>query len=388
MPKSRRFLVVIPAHNEAANIKKTILSCQALRYPASLYEVVVLADNCTDDTGARARDAGARVVERFDLAKKSKGHAIGHLIDRLDRSGELDSLDSLVVIDADSIVQPDLLEHFCRARDRGCEWIQCFGGVGNAEASWRTRLMAYGFSLINGVTLAGQNALGLSAALRGNGMCLSIRGLRRVPWKAHGLAEDLEYSWTVRIAGGRIEFVKDTAVLATMLSEGGTPSAIQRRRWEFGRGALRLAMFGPLVRSPHLGFLEKTAAVVELVAQPVVNVIGIYLLASVLAVLAFPGMLRDQAYGVLAFVCAAHAITTVALLVHGLSPFLLSFVPWSFASSLVYLPYYALWKVTVMAHGPPRSWARTPRETERHPSSDGHLLPAPANLGSKGESPG
>ena len=65
-------------------------------------------------------------------------------------------------------------------------------------------------------------ALGMSAALRGNGMCLSTRGLARVPWQTHGLTEDLEYSWMVRIAGGRITFDRGAAVHATMLRQGGS----------------------------------------------------------------------------------------------------------------------------------------------------------------------
>jgi cellulose synthase/poly-beta-1,6-N-acetylglucosamine synthase-like glycosyltransferase len=381
----RRFLIVIPAHDEAANIEKTVLSCRAMHYPAALFEVLVLADNCTDDTASRAQAAQARVLERFDLARKSKGHAIDFLITRLVRSGEFDSLDALVIIDADSTVQPELLERFAEALDRGCDWMQCYGGVANATQSWRTRLMAYGFSLINGVTLAGQNALGLSAGLRGNGMCISTSGLRRVPWKAHGLAEDLEYSWIVRIAGGRIAFVEDAAVFATMLTEGGRPLANQRRRWEFGRGALRFAMFGPLLRSPHLGWLEKTAALVELIAQPTINIVCLYVLVSVLSLFAIPGMVRDHEYTILLFIAVSHALATVALLVHALSPFLLHLIPWRFALSLGYLPYYAIWKLIVMAQGRPQTWVRTPRDTYRAPNAHFDVLPAPALSTEKGE---
>ena len=66
--------------------------------------------------------------------------------------------------------------------------------------------MTYAFSLFNGVMPLGQNALGTSAAFKGNGMCFSTRGLRRRPWKSYGLVEDMEYSWTLRIAGEKIAF--------------------------------------------------------------------------------------------------------------------------------------------------------------------------------------
>ena len=50
--------------------------------------MLVIADNCTDDTASRAREAGARVLERRDVARKSKGYAIEYLIDTLNASGE------------------------------------------------------------------------------------------------------------------------------------------------------------------------------------------------------------------------------------------------------------------------------------------------------------
>jgi len=361
----RRFLIVIPAHNEEANIGETVRSCRAMRYPPSLFDVLVIADNCTDSTAARARDAGARVLDRCDTIKQSKGHAIEYVIDKLVGSGEFGSLDGFVVIDADSTVQPELLEQFCLALERGSDWMQCYDSVGNADQSWRTRLMAYGFSLINGVTPAGQNALGLSAGLRGNGMCISTDGLRRVPWKTHGLTEDLEYSWTVRIAGERIVFIKDAAVYATMLSKGGKPLANQRRRWEFGRISLQSTMLGPLLSSPHLGWLEKAAAVVELTSQPTSHLIGMYFALSLLTFYAIPNMVVHNESLFLLFICISHAIATLAILIHALSPFLLCLLPWRFALCIAYIPYYLCWKLCVLAQGRPRGWIRTTRERDQ-----------------------
>ena len=70
-----RFLVVIPARDEELVMAETVLSATALDYPAELFQVLVIADNCSDGTADRARAAGARVIERFDAAKMSKGYA-------------------------------------------------------------------------------------------------------------------------------------------------------------------------------------------------------------------------------------------------------------------------------------------------------------------------
>ena len=175
---SSRFLIVIPAHNEQSGVAATVSSCLASDYPSLFFGVLVIADNCEDQTAAVARTAGARVVERFDTDKKSKGYAIEYLLEVLERSGELRSLDAVVVVDADTTIDPNLLRSFDDALRRGHDWIQAYYTVANPDQSWRTRLMTYAFSLFNGVMQLGQNALGSSAGFKGNGMCFSTRGLR------------------------------------------------------------------------------------------------------------------------------------------------------------------------------------------------------------------
>ena len=111
---TRRFLVVVPAHDEQAGIVATVISCKSLNYPEHLFRVLVVADNCTDATGIPARDAGARVLERHDSTRRGKGYAIQYLIESLIQAGEFDRLDALVFVDADSTVDPDLLRRFAQ----------------------------------------------------------------------------------------------------------------------------------------------------------------------------------------------------------------------------------------------------------------------------------
>jgi cellulose synthase/poly-beta-1,6-N-acetylglucosamine synthase-like glycosyltransferase len=76
------FDFVVPAHDEANGIAATVKSLQAVDYPKHLFRVVVVADNCTDDTAERARAAGAVVLERFNQELRGKGYALASAFER------------------------------------------------------------------------------------------------------------------------------------------------------------------------------------------------------------------------------------------------------------------------------------------------------------------
>jgi 1,2-diacylglycerol 3-beta-glucosyltransferase len=360
-----RFLVVIPAHDEESGIAATVRSCLSLEYPEGLFEVLVIADNCSDDTASIARQQGATVVERQDPDKKSKGHAIKFLIDRLQESGQFADLDALVVIDADTTVSTDLLLAFAGSIEAGQDWIQCFYSVANPDTSWRTRLMAYAFTLFNGVTPLGQSVLGLSAGFRGNGMCFSTRSLQRVPWRCFGLVEDMEYSWNVRIAGGKIAYLPDVRVLGVMLGQGGKAAISQRRRWEFGRRELSRRVLVPLLRSTHLNLTEKFASVLELTMPPMALILVDYLCVVAANLLALLG--TQHSAGLTAFLIGSSFLMSLALMVHAICPFLVFQLSWNYLLSLLYLPVYAVWKLPAMFSGRPTQWVRTAREEPVNP---------------------
>jgi len=79
--------VLVAAHNEAHVIGDVLDSLARQDYPRALYDVFVVADNCTDGTAGVARMHGAAVFERFDTEHVGKGYAIGWLLDRIHASG-------------------------------------------------------------------------------------------------------------------------------------------------------------------------------------------------------------------------------------------------------------------------------------------------------------
>jgi cellulose synthase/poly-beta-1,6-N-acetylglucosamine synthase-like glycosyltransferase len=355
------FLIAIPAHDEESGIGRTVQSCKSVDYPASLFEVLVIADNCQDRTAACARSAGASVLERFHETDRSKGHALKYLFDQLAESGKLDALDAVVVIDADTVVDPALLRGYADHLEHGHDWVQAFDTVANWNDSWRTRLMTLSFTLVNGVLLLGQTALGLSAGFRGNGMCFSTKGLCRRPWSTFGLVEDLEYSWSLRIAGERIAFASGVSVFATMLAEGGAAAAHQRRRWEHGRSQLKWTMLGPLLRSPALGPIEKMAALIEL-RMPGLVVLASAVVGSMLFCLWLLVTKRGSAADPpVAALLMVNALSSGALALYVFSAFVVFSLDWRLLLSLTRLPLYAVWKLGTVLRRRPTRWIRTAR---------------------------
>ncbi len=230
-PPRLRFDVVVPAHDEARGIAETVGSLLALDYPRALYGVVVVADNCADDTAARARAAGARVLVRDEPELAGKGYALAHAFARVLAEGRADAV---VVVDADTVVSQNLLRAFAARLEAGASAVQADYAVENPGASWRTILMTVALSAVHTLRSLAREGLRLSSGLFGNGMCFTTRLLRAVPYDAFSVVEDLEYGIRLAEAGHRVHFAHEARVWAEMPT-GERASGTQRQRWEAGR---------------------------------------------------------------------------------------------------------------------------------------------------------
>jgi hypothetical protein len=333
-----------------------------MAYDAERFSVWVIADNCEDGTAGAARLAGARVVERRDPSLRSKGHALEYFFTHVtEAQPESGGYDAVVLVDADTVVDPALLSTFSMSLAQGADWIQGYYSVRNPDASWRTQMMTYAFSLANGVWMLGLDRLGLSVGLKGNGMCFSRQGLRRFPWKAYGLVEDMEFALMLRTEGERVRFLPDARVFGEMVSRGGPGAASQRRRWEAGRRALRGKFAGPLIRSSHLGPVRKLLYLTDLVFPPLVSLaIGLGVATLIHLAAALDGRFSAEA----AMLLPIHALMVATLVGFAFSPLVAVGLPVRYLSSLAMLPYYAAWKLAVAAGRGPSGWVRTPREPQ------------------------
>lgn len=226
----------MPAHDEADGIGATLDTLRDQVYPDDHYQVVVVADNCSDETAAVASAAGCTVLTRDVPDARGKGHALRWAMDRLVRSHP--DADAFVVVDADTVADPGLLSALADAFSRGAEVAQADYEAWVDGTGAGAQLRAAAFLLFHRVRFSGRARLHVPCALVGNGMLLSRSTVTAVPWSAFSEAEDLEYTIQLRLAGVRPAFV-GAARLRAPVASGGAAAGVQRRRWEGGR--LRLA---------------------------------------------------------------------------------------------------------------------------------------------------
>lgn len=353
------FLIVIPAHDEERVIAITVHSCLGLDYDRDHFQICVIADNCGDATAAVAEAAGALVWSRHDPGRRSKGYALEDFFARVGNDLAIRPPDAFVLVDADTSVDPGLLREFVQSLNRGENFIQGYYSVRNAAASWRTRLMTYAFALANGVWLAGLDRLGLGVGLKGNGMCFRAAALRRFPWRAAGLVEDMEFAWNLRVGGERVHFQPTAQVFGEMVSRGGVGAASQRRRWEVGRRNLRSTFRGAIAASHHLSFASKLLYRLDL-EYPTLG-----RLAVLLSVCAGCLMADRLVYGGgvgWSSVAVLLGLETTSLVAYVASPILVMGLPPRYLIDLLFVPGYLMWKASVGLGKTPLQWVRTPRE--------------------------
>ena len=347
-----RFTVIVPAHDESGGIARTVASLRALHYPTKRLRVLVVADNCTDDTAARARAAGAEVLERHDPDRRGKGFALTFGFDAVLADGWSDAV---VVVDADTVVAANLLTAFGARLTAGSEAAQAEYGVRNAEESWRTRLLELAFTLHHALRSLGRERLRLSCGLRGNGMAFRTALLQRVPHRSTALVEDVEYGLELGMQGVRVAFVHDAWVRGDMPIDPAA-ARTQRDRWERGRQLLTRNWTGPLLRAVLAGRGRVPADLAaDLLVPPLVT---LTLWVAVGALVATGLALWRGA----PLAAAPWWLSIAFLFVYVARGIALSPAGWRSAWALAWVPKYAIWKLTQRkARMNDTTWIRTAR---------------------------
>jgi cellulose synthase/poly-beta-1,6-N-acetylglucosamine synthase-like glycosyltransferase len=354
----RRFAVVVPAHNEETAITRTLESLHTLEYPRNRFEIIVIADNCTDATGAIASQAGATVFERTNPANRGKGHALRWCFDKL--IADSSPPDAIVVIDADSTASTNFLTVMNSYIERGARALQSSDLVAPQPGVWSAEATRLGFALYNYVRPLGRRMIGGHVGARGNGMCFTVEALREVPWNAFTQSEDLEYGLELLLHGIPVEFAPEAVVLAAMPSSSRNAES-QRSRWEAGRLPILKRYAGKLIMAAlRRRSIRLFDAFMDLVTPSLVNLLGVAITMGMASLLLFATDVSGSIFATVWFSLAAAGILHMLVGV-------LVMRDASLMQTVLYIPRYALWKMVLYAKlvrkGHTKEWVRTTRET-------------------------
>lgn len=331
-----RLLFLVPAHEEQLLITGCVRSLLQMSYPSAARRVVVIADNCTDNTARLARDEGADVLERVDREFPGKPRAIAWALSQID----LKSWDACVIIDADSTVALTFASGLAQLAPLNDIVFQSNIGVLNEFESWLTRLGGVLSRCRYEFTYPLKQSAGLNCPVMGNGMGFGTNLLMRDGWRAFSITEDSELYAIYTEAGVPIRHAPEANLFsqeARSLEQGAT----QRRRWLAGRLRVIREWAVRLVRSPRISWHQKLDAFVELgLASPV-----LHLMAAIAVAAAALVAIR----GALGWWIAAFAATSLAaLIVTTIIVFWRHPQPWRTLSSFFMLPAYAAWRLVVV----------------------------------------
>jgi cellulose synthase/poly-beta-1,6-N-acetylglucosamine synthase-like glycosyltransferase len=225
---AHRMTVLIPAHNEGKGILPTIRDVQAQLGPDD--RILVVADNCTDDTTAIVQAAGVEAIVRADPARRGKGFALQFGVRHLG----LNPPDVVVIIDADCRLGENALRHLsdrAMASGRPVQSLYLMLAPENAPAGKGLSLFAW--RVKNWVRPLGMELLGLPTQLVGTGMAFPLSLLLDRDLGNSRLAEDSALGIALASAGYPPLFESRASVHSHFpVSQAGSEQ--QRQRWEKG----------------------------------------------------------------------------------------------------------------------------------------------------------
>ncbi|HSV77817.1 MAG TPA: glycosyltransferase family 2 protein [Ramlibacter sp.] len=346
-------VVLMPAHDEAGGIAHTVAAVLAQLSPRG--RLLVVADNCSDDTAAKARAAGAEVIERSDPFLRGKGYALAFGVARLRQEPP----EVLLVLDADCVPAPGSLDTLAIRAAQLLRPVQALDlMLAQPGSPLRVRMAAFAWAMHNDLRPRGLYRLGLPCQLMGTGMALPWCCVREEDLASGHLAEDVRLGLSLADAGYAPCFCPEARVESWFpVDRGGLDS--QRKRWEHGHLS---TMLSAVPRTLWRGLRFHNAAAVALALDLCVPPLALLALLVTLSC-GLGAWIAGADFAQQAFAAAA-AVSAIGFAVAVLLAWWSVGRRWVTFAELVSAPVYVLKKLPLylsFAVRRQREWIRTSR---------------------------
>jgi cellulose synthase/poly-beta-1,6-N-acetylglucosamine synthase-like glycosyltransferase len=231
LKQSVSYKILIPAHNEADIIGKTLAKLIAELPDSNPGTIILVADNCTDNTASIVRSLGVTVLERQDTTHRGKGFALDFGIQYLRTNSHPDVL---IIMDADCETTKAALTTLINSvtiSKLPAQMNYLMRVIENA--SIKQKVSGFAWLLKNKIRLSAMNKMGLPVTLTGTGMAFPWQILEIVKVGHGNIVEDMQLGIDCAIQGFPPIFCPD-AVVYSDFPEQPTAELSQRTRWEHG----------------------------------------------------------------------------------------------------------------------------------------------------------
>ena len=268
-----RVAVLVPAHNESTGIIPTLEDVKAQLRPND--RLLVVADNCSDDTAAVSRSLGVEVVHRHDNDRIGKGYALDYGLRHLGG----DPPDIVVMIDADCRLEEcaiDRLASACSATGRPAQ--ACYLMTTPNESQHANQVAEFAWRVKNWVRPLGLGRIGLPCQFVGTGMAVPWHLIRGVDVASGWLVEDLKLGLDLAAAGYAPLFCPSARV-TSQFAQTAEGADSQRKRWEHGHIGIILKKAPQLLWAAVAGGNLDLVVLVFDLAVPPLSLLAMFLAA-------------------------------------------------------------------------------------------------------------
>ena len=352
--------ILVPAHDEALGISATLETL--VPQLTEKDRIVVVADNCSDETAAISRSFGVTVIERQDTELLGKGYALDYGL----RFIEKEPPDVVVFVDADCIVHQGTIEQIAclaAAVTRPVQVTYLMEQPTNPGP--KDAVSALAFMVKNLVRPSGLARLNLPCLLTGTGMAFPWSVLQNVTLASSNIVEDMQLALDLAISGSPPIFCQSGRVIGRLPAQTQAAKS-QRTRWEHGHLQTLLTqvpkLFQASIRQRRFDLL---AMALDLCIPPL----------SVLVMIWF----AVTGSAIFAAILGASWIPTIILILEGLLIFISIVGAWARFGradlpmlTLLAVPFYVLWKIPLYFSFLLRrqtKWVRTERDAADAPES-------------------
>ena len=347
--------VLIPAHNEALEIEATVRG--VLSQLTTQDSLIVIADNCQDETAKIAAKTGAKVIERNNDSQRGKGYALDYGCQFLAK----DPPQIVIMLDADCTIEPHMIELIGYQAQQSQKPIQALYLMRPpVQDSPEDLISAFAFLIKNQVRPKGLARLGKPCLLTGSGMAFPWSIIQKIKLANDNITEDLQLGLDLAIAGYPPQFCGKAKLMSRLPQKPGAKKS-QRTRWE--HGSLQI-MIKQIPRLLKISWQEQRSDLLflalEMSVPPLSLLVIMWMLVATLTLfggLFFKVWLPAQIVVILGLTLGLSIVSSWRKFATHIMPF----------KTLIYVPFYLFWKIPLYIKflvAPQQEWVRTEREDE------------------------